>query len=408
MASLNRNLAYQYGLQVAKYFFPFVTLPYLTRVLGPDVYAVRVYVLSVMTFFQVVVDYGFTYRGTREVAIHSEDRRAVRMETTSIVVLRAAMSVVGLCALVILARFVPLLWQNFVYALIAYAGVVGKSMLPDFIFQGYQEMGILTKRFVVTQTVATVLIFLLVKGPQDLLWVPVSEMLASVVALAWSWFEVLFRRRLTFISVSWTTLSSIFRSSSVYFFSQVSTVLFTALTTLLIGVVIHDPAEVSYWGLTMTAVSAVQALYNPVANSLYPYIAVSRDFSRLRQFLYAGTAAAGAVAVLFALLADQIMHFLGGAEYQDGAYVMRVVAPLLLFSYPAIVLGFPVLGAIGRVTELTWTSTISALFHVVGLLVLWGGGHFTLVSVAVLRCMTELVLLVLRAVLARRLTTSQP
>ncbi len=400
-------MTYQYGLQIAKYLFPFVTLPYLTRVLGPDDYAVRAYVLSAMTFFQVVVDYGFTYRGTREVAIHSEDRLAVRVETTSIVVLRVLMSIVGLCALVVLAWFIPLLWRNLLYVVIAYIGVVGKAMLPDFIFQGYQDMGILTKRFVVTQMIATILIFVLVRGPEDLLWVPVSETLASTVALAWSWFEVMRRRHITFIRVSWATLGAIFRSSSVYFFSQVSTVLFSALTTLLIGVVIHDSADVSYWALAMTAVSAIQALYNPVANSLYPYIAASRDFSRLRQFLYAGTAAAGAGAVLFGLFAGPIIHLLGGADYQDGAYVLRIVAPLLLFSYPAIILGFPVLGATGHVTELTWTSTISALFHVAGLLVLWGSGHFTLVSVAILRCATELVMLVLRAVLARRLIASE-
>lgn len=406
MASLRSNILYQYGLQITKYLFPFITLPYLTRVLGPDSYAVRAYVLSVMTFFQILVDYGFTYRGTREVAIHSKDRRAIRVETTSIVLLRIAMSVFALCVLFGLARIVPLLSQNLSYVLVAYLGVVCKAMLPDFIFQGLQDMGILTKRFVVTQIVATILIFVMVRGPEDLIWVVLSETAASVMALIWSWAEVLSRRRIMFIRVSWSTVKGIFASSSVYFFSQASTVLFSALTTLLIGLLIESNADISYWSLAMTAVSAVQALYNPVVSSLYPYISVSRDFSKLRKFLYLGTAVVAVGTLAFVALAVPIMHLLGGAQYQDGAYVLRLVAPLLLFSYPGILLGFPVLGAVGRVKELTWSSVLSAAFHVAGLLLLWACGVFTLVSVAILRCLTELVMLILRAGFVHRMSRS--
>ena len=32
-----KNTAWQYGLQIIKYLFPLITLPYLTRVLEPEV-----------------------------------------------------------------------------------------------------------------------------------------------------------------------------------------------------------------------------------------------------------------------------------------------------------------------------------------------------------------------------------
>ena len=53
------NVVWQYGLQIVKYIFPLITLPYLTRVLLPEGYAIYAYVVSFMTFAQTFVDFGF-------------------------------------------------------------------------------------------------------------------------------------------------------------------------------------------------------------------------------------------------------------------------------------------------------------------------------------------------------------
>ena len=47
---LAKNTIYQYILQAMKYLFPFVTVAYLTRTLGPDVFAIRAYIMAAMTF----------------------------------------------------------------------------------------------------------------------------------------------------------------------------------------------------------------------------------------------------------------------------------------------------------------------------------------------------------------------
>ena len=63
--TLKKNIQSQYILQLAKYILPFITLPYLTRVLGADAYSIRVYVLSIMAIMQTITDFGFVNYGTR-------------------------------------------------------------------------------------------------------------------------------------------------------------------------------------------------------------------------------------------------------------------------------------------------------------------------------------------------------
>lgn len=86
------NTVWQYVLQSAKYRFPLITLPYLTRVLGPDTYAVRVYVVSAMTIAQVVLDYGFTTYGARVVALNRTKKEKVGALCCVIVTLRIGLS----------------------------------------------------------------------------------------------------------------------------------------------------------------------------------------------------------------------------------------------------------------------------------------------------------------------------
>ena len=100
---------------------------------------------------------------------------------------------------------------------------------------------------------------------------------------------------------------------------------------------------------------------------------------------------------VFGVFSDVIMLVLGGREYLDGSYILTMVSPVLFFSFPAMLIGFPVLAAVGREKQLTTSSVVSSLFHIIGLVALAAAGLFTIESVCILRCCTEALLLLMRA-----------
>lgn len=396
--TLNRNIFYQYLLQMATYLFPFITLPYLTRVLGPDAYAVRSYAISVMGIVTTFVSYGFNNYGTREVARHRGDRDYICRLTTMICLMRLGLAAAGAIIVVSITPFIPLMAANPSYMLVAYFGACLTAMLPDFVFQGLEDMSVLTTRYVVSRLVSIVLIYGFIHGPEDIILVAVFEAVASLVAFAWSWADVV-RVRGIHLGLGMATVRlfiKCFKSSTVFFISQASTTIFSGLTTVMIGVYIADAAKVSYWSLAMTAVQAVQALYNPIVNSLYPHVVVSHDLKPTKRLLMIGMPLVILGCFAFWLLSDYVMLVLGGESYIGGSGVVRLVTPVLLFSFPAVMLGFPVLAAVGRERWLTASSLVSAAFHVVGLIILAIFGRFTIPAVAILRSCTELVLMLTR------------
>ena len=99
----------------------------------------------------------------------------------------------------------------------------------------------------------------------------------------------------------------------------------------------------------------------------------------------------------FALLSRPIMAVLGGDAYMEGADVLVWVSPVLPLSFYAMLLGWPVLGAFGKVGAVTRSTVASALFCIAFLLVLAAAGCASLSAICAVRCATEAVLCGMRA-----------
>ena len=67
-----KNIIMLYGYSIAKILLPFVTVPYLTRVMSTDAYGVVLYVKSIGTYLQLIVDFGFMLSGTRDIVMARE------------------------------------------------------------------------------------------------------------------------------------------------------------------------------------------------------------------------------------------------------------------------------------------------------------------------------------------------
>ena len=87
------------------------------------------------------------------------------------------------------------------------------------------------------------------------------------------------------------------------------------------------------------------------------------------------------------------MAVLGGEEFIAGAQVMWMISPVLPISFYAILVGWPILGAMGHVRELTASTVLTGIFNVLVLLALYLTGYATLESICLVRCLVEGLLL---------------
>lgn len=399
------NIVWQYVLQAVKYLFPLLTLPYLTRVLEPEGYAIYAYIISFMSFVQTFIDFGFNLSGTKDVA-KASDQNELSEILGSVTQARLFLSVLAGIACLLLGVGIPLIRDNALYAILAYVAVCGRALAPDFLFQGKERMSPITLRYFLSKGLSTVLTFVVVRKPGDLIWVPVLDIIASTIALLWSLASAkrLFGAKLQL--VPYARVVKDLRTSAYYCLSNMSSIVFSGFTTLLIGIVIVDQEQISYWSLAFTAISAVQSLYNPIINSLYPHMLSQGDYRFAKQLALISIPFVAGGTLLFVALSDWIVMLLGGELYLPGAYVLRLLSPVLLFSFYGMLFGWPVLGSLGKVKELTTTTVLSALTNIVLLLLLSIAGHASIGSFAIVRSFTELLMCVLRTTACQRVLRS--
>ena len=402
-----KNTLWQYGLQILKYLFPLLLIPYLTRILGTEGYAVYAYVLSFMGVVQTIADFGFTLSGTKKVVDLRRDTAALSRLVGAITVARL-MLLCGLffCVMVV-TRFIPIMAENTVYVIWAFFATAGRTVLPDFIFQGNERMGPLTTRYFASKGVQVALTILLVRGPGDLILVAVADVLSEIVDIAWSYRA---QKRLFGVGIARPTFKESFeelRVSAIYCVSNVSSSLFSGFTTVIIGLAITSKTDIAFWSLTLTTVNAVQSLYTPIANSLYPHMIKNRDFGFARKLALVALPVLVLGIVAYCALSKPIMLVLGGPEYVGGAHVMWMISPIFIFSFYGILIGWPVLGAMGHVKELTVSTLFTGIVNVVSLLALYLAGLITLDVICVARWGCDALLLLVRVFMLWRVARSK-
>lgn len=390
-----RNTAMLYLMNIAKLVLPLLTIPYLTRVLSTGGYAVYYYVRTVLTYVQLIIDFGFLLSATRDIARFREDKEKVGEITGHVMLGKGVLSLAALVVLAVMCMFIDLLRQNPLYTFLSFVQAATTIFLVDFLFHGLEQMHVITIRYFITRAVTVGLTFLLIHDDGDLLLIPTLEIIGNLVAIAWVWWEIK-RMQIRVRVRSWKTTWVMLKDSFVYFLSDIASTAFGALNTLILGIVMTDH-DVAIWGVAMQFVSAVQMMYNPVINSIYPHMVREKRFSVITKVLkiFIPLIALGCIVVFFG--AELLTAILGGAKYAEAAPVLRWFIPLLFISFPAMLFGWPVLGAIGKTRQTTLTTIVAAAAQVLGLGLLLALDQFTMFNLAMLRAATDLLMFLLRA-----------
>lgn len=391
-----KNTASLYVMNIAKLIIPLITLPYLTRVLSKDCYGIVSYIKAVMGYMQLIIDFGFMLSGTNDIVHTKTDKYKMECEIGDILAAKLLLSGVALISMIVLIFIISILKNNILYTLLAFIVVFLTCFLFDYFFRGIEEMQVIAIRFVSMKSVSAALTFMFVKSDADILWIPVLDIIGSLVAIALV-FRELRKREIIIRFTCFKNIISKIKTSALYFMSNFATTAFNVLITLLIGIYASE-SQVAEWSLCMQLISAAQSLYSPVTDGIYPEMIKNKKISLIKKFLkiFMPIVLVGCIFTFFS--SQYILLIVGGEQYVDTGYLLRALIPVLFFSFPAILIGWPALGALERVKEITQTTVFTALFQVTGLIVLIILNKFTLINIALLRGLTEFILFLSRLI----------
>lgn len=375
---------------IAKILFPFITLPYLTRIFSTEVYGTVAYVKTVMSYMQIIVDFGFVLSATKDIVNVRKNKNQMSYVIGDTLLAKVIMGLIGFIVLIILIAILPILRNNILYTLLSYLVVFVSIFLMDFLFRGLEIMQSITIPFIVMKTISTLFTFLMVKNDNHLMLIPILEIASSLVAVVIVFIKIKkLKLKINFSGIKKVFLS--IKESFVYFLSNVASTSFNAISTLIIGVQI-SPVEVAYWSVCMQVIGTIQNCYTPISDGIYPEMIKSKNIGIIKKSIKILTPVVivGCIACYF--MAGFVLNILGGEEYLVAIPVFRLLIPALFFGLFSVLLGWPTLGAIGKIKQTTISTFLSVIIHIILLIILIIFDKFTLINIAIVRTVTEFIL----------------
>ncbi len=392
---VTKNTIMLYLIAVVKLVLPLLTMPYLTRVLSEQGYGLVSYVKNCMIYMTLIIDFGFILSSVKDIVDADGDLKKIGEIAGNTFFAKFLLTIVAFVVLIVMILTVPILRINVLFVILSFIAVATTLFLADFLFRGIEKMEHITTIFLISKSVTTILTFIFVKGDSTILWVPILDIIGNIVSALISFLII---AKLN-IKVKMTNLSDcliMIKDSFIYFLSNVSTTAFTALNTLIIGIYFTDLTEVAHWSLCFSIIGAIQGLYAPICNGIYPHMIKERSLRFIHKILAIFMPIVALGCVFCFIIAKYALLLIGGEKYIEAHVLFRWMIPILFFSFPAQIYGWPTLGAIGKQKQNTISLIIAAIAQVLGMFLLIFIGQFNLISLAILRWSTELIMLIAR------------
>ena len=131
-------------IQILNYILPFITLPYLSRVLDVDK-------LGLVFFAQVFIDYfyrfamfGFDFSGVRTIAINRDDKEKTNLIFNSILSSQVLFLMLSFTILSSLILFIPKFKSDAIVYYFTFLSVIGNVFIFTWFYQGMERMKFIT------------------------------------------------------------------------------------------------------------------------------------------------------------------------------------------------------------------------------------------------------------------------
>ncbi len=351
MSSLVRkNIAYLTVVQAANYIIPFITIPYITRVVGLENFGLIEYASSLVSYFVLMINFGFDTTATRKIARLKGDFERISVVFSHIYLLKSALFVISLLIFGVLLIAVPTLREE--AALLSFAFLInfGFLLFPLWLFQGLQQLKQVALWTFLSKTLVAILVFILIQEKADYLYYPLlgslGQILIGVIAL-------LYIR--TKMSIKWqrprTALLILYLKEGFGLFKINLVVNLYSTTNIILVKFLMSPAQAGlYAGAHKLIFVANTLILGPFTQAFFPHIAslfrsnkvlFRASLNKALKFL---TMVTFLLAVVCWIFADSIVTIVYGESFIGAAMLLRILSlhPLLaaftnIFGYQGLI-----------------------------------------------------------------------
>jgi polysaccharide transporter, PST family len=327
-----KNVIPLYGVQIVNTVFPLITVPYLTNVLGAESWGTFAFFQAISVYVLLVVEFGFDFSGTREVARHQAVKKKYSEIFWNVLVAKLFLILISLIILYCIHGFIPLFSKHPFFLWSCYLFGIGQGLNLIWFFQGLEKMKLVASLDVTTKIFMLIGIFVFIKSPEDAWKILALYFFSSFISNFFAY--VIAFKDVEFCKPTLDSFKNIFIIGWGMFVFKSSTTLYAVSNTIILGLLC--PMEfVGYYAISDRIIKVLRGIIHPLNRAFFPRLSilVKEDLNkallgvRLSLLLTCGISIILAVGVYF--FAPIIVNSLLGGSFSEAITVLKIMAILL-------------------------------------------------------------------------------
>lgn len=347
--NLKLNIVFNAIYQIFVLIVPFITSPYISRVLLPEGIGSYSLALSWVTYFSTVAAFGFLDYGTTVLAKNRSDKQKsselfwqLLAAKTIFTLLVFAVYVIMVLSGVFASGSYPLN-TKLVFLLLG-SNILVNAFDASYLFQGFENFGQLCLRNFVVRLLNMILIFVLVRTKND--YIRYIAIMGGSNLLLGLFSFVGIHKMVSFVKPKKLNLLHHIKESFIYFIPMASATFFPIVSKTFIGLFVKDASQSGYYEQADKLITLIITMVNSVdaiMMSRMSYLYANHDERQIQEKTKKS--------LLFYLLLS-IPAFLGllvinpfftigffGNDYQPSIALVYILAVKVLFAPLTALLG---------------------------------------------------------------------
>lgn len=364
--SLSKNYLYSLLYQVLTLITPFITTPYVSRVLGADGVGVSSYVTAVVFYFTLIAALGTPTIGQREVAYKRDSLEGRSVAFWNAEFLNILMVIL---ACIVYAIFIYFQTENVVYYKILILNIVTIAVDIVWFFQGIEEFKKIVIRNIIFKVIGIAYIFLFVRTADDVdIYILGSSLTAFVSAVSlWGYMPKYIRR------ISWKSIriKETLSQSLILFIPTLAVSFYVVLDKIMLGWFTTDYIENGNYEQAMKISKMTLAVIFSLAAVMTPRISYcfqKRDFVAIKEYMYKSYRMLWLIGlpICFGLwgIAYNFVPWFFGPDFLQVAPILCILALLVPIQGLTVISGGQFLVSIKEETHFTYSVITGAVINV--------------------------------------------
>jgi PST family polysaccharide transporter len=337
------NIFFSGIFQIVTFLSPLITTPYLVKIIGIEKFGFVSFVTVFFTYLYSITDYGFNITANREIALNRNSKDILSKIFADVMFAKVLLILVALILLLICVLIIPKFKSNCITFLLSFTLIIGRVLIPNWFFQGLEQMRRLSILNFFSQALFILLIFLVVKEPNDYKYVVFLQGISYIFIGIISLF-IIFSRILVGVTLVFQLKGAVnqIKSTFTVFISSISIVSYNNANLLILGFFANDRI-VGYYGVVDKVINVIRQGIGATSTAIFPYIcrlsqlsheAVYDFFKKFFIHIIFGIILLSIVIIFFA---KEIVYFVVSAsdfQLQNTLVLMSFVPIVVILSNP--------------------------------------------------------------------------